>query len=71
MLTGVLSYVTGYGCSLVMMSDHICTGSLCLPVRHWVTVSFLTPLFFVLDVGETLSSRWMIPLLCVSSSSFL
>ena len=70
-LTGVSSDVSGYEYSLVMMSVHICTGQRCLPVCHWVIVEFSAPFLCVPNIGETLSARWIRPLLCVSLHCFM
>ena len=61
--TGVSSDDPGYDSSLVMMSTQDLTGHRCFPVSFWVTVEFFTPLFCVLNLGDTLSARCMQPLL--------
>ena len=53
------------------MSDQNFTRQRCFPVRHWVTVAFLTPFFCVLNFGGTLSARCRHPLLCGSLPRFL
>ena len=65
-----MSDVPGYESSIEMMSPHIFTVHRLLLVHHWVTVALLTPLFCVMEVGETFSDRWMQPLLFVSSWRF-
>ena len=69
--TGVLYYKPRYEYSLMKMSALTCTRQRCFPVRHWVTVAFLTPFLCVLNVNETLSARFRRPLLCGSSRRFL
>ena len=69
--TGVSSDVPGCESSIEMMSAHNCTGHIYLYFFHWVTVVFLTLFLCVLKVGDNLSSRWMRPLMCVSSRCFL
>ena len=69
--TGVYYDVPGYDSSLVMISSQTSTGQRCFPVRHWVTVSFLIPIFCVRNVGDTLSARCMQMLLCGNSCRFM
>ena len=68
--TGVLSKVPGYYSSLETMLAHICTRHRSLPVHHWVTVALFPPFFCVLTFVNTLYTRWMRPLVCVSSQHF-
>ena len=70
MFTRVSYDDTGYKSSLVKMPSQTCTGKRFLPIRHWVTMDFLTPFLCVLNVGDTLSVRCRHPLLCVSSIRF-
>ena len=55
--TGVSSDDPGYDSSLVMISDQTFTWHICLPVHHWVTVAFWTPLFCILNFGDTLYAK--------------
>ena len=57
--TGVSSDVPGYDSNIDMMSSHICTRHESFPIRHWVTVAFLTPFFCVLKAGDIWYSMWM------------
>ena len=66
-LTGESAGVSEYKSNLVMMPVQILTRQRYFPVCKWVTVEFLTPFFCVRNIGDNLSARCMILLLCVSS----
>ena len=63
MLIGYSLDVPGYKSSPVIIYDHIHTRKMCLPVRHWVTVAFLTPFFCVRNIVDTSYYKCMGPLL--------
>ena len=69
--TGVSHIVTEYKSSLMMIYAQMRTGKRVVVVRHYVTLSFLTPFFCVRNVRETLSARRRIPLSWESSLRFL
>ena len=69
--TGVSRIVPGYEFIRMMIYTQVRTGKRVVVVHHFVTVAFLNPFFWVRNVGETLSARWRIPLLCESSRHFL
>ena len=71
MFTGVSRVFPEYESSQIMISAHMRTRQRAVTVRHCVTVAFLTPFFYVLNVGETLSDRWGIPLPWEISLHFL
>ena len=54
MFTGVSCAVPEYESSKMMISAQMRTGQGVVDVHHCVTVAFLTPFFYVRNVGETL-----------------
>ena len=68
---GVSLVVPEYESIQMMISAQMFTGQRVVVVRHFGTVTFLTPFFYVWNIGETLSARWRIPLLWESSLRFL
>ena len=50
MLTGVLSGVSRYNSSFVIMSDEIITRNRILPVYHWTTVDYFTGITMSLNI---------------------
>ena len=69
--TGVSRVVLGFDSIMMMIYTQMRTGKRFLVVHYSVTVVFLTPLFWVLNAGDTLSEKCKILLFCGSLRRFL